>query len=169
MTPKIINFGLGVLILGFVLRGNVVLKICYISTRSITKLSQTAFHRIGWLYWHTMTDSEWNGAFTSLRNIVIVNTADSMECCLTEISRCLKYCFGCLLANFKNHIALHKNSPRIKMSYPKLMILVSFYLKKNFLPHEIMSNIWHFVNDILKITDHSCCILSGLLCIFSGG
>ena len=33
-----------------------------------------------------------------------------------------------------------KSTPRIKTPYPKLMILVSFYLKKNFLPNEINSN-----------------------------
>ena len=34
------------------------------------------------------------GAFNSLRNIIIVNTADSMECRLTEIYRYFKLRLG---------------------------------------------------------------------------
>ena len=55
----------------------------------------------------TETDETMNetGAFNSLRNVVIVNTADSLECRLTEIFGCFKHCFaGAEVANFKNDI-----------------------------------------------------------------
>ena len=44
-----------------------------------------------------------------------------------------KHDFRCQSSPFKQHCRT-KNSSRIKMAYPKLMILVSFYLKQNFLP-----------------------------------
>ena len=53
------------------------------------------FHRIGWID-KRMTEimNKKAGVFNSLRNVVTVSTADCMECCLTEISRCFKHCFG---------------------------------------------------------------------------
>ena len=129
---------------------------------------QMAFHRIGCIdkcITETMNDT---GTFNSLRNIVIVNTADSIECCLMEISPCVKHCFWCRSSKFQKTTLHHKNSPRIKMPSPELMNLVSVYLKKNFLSNEINSYRWHFVNDIVEITDHSlhmCYILSGPPCI----
>ena len=58
----------------------------------------------------------------------------------------------------------HKNSPRIKTPNPKLMILESFYTKKKFLPNQI-KNQSHFVNDLVEIKYHNCCVLFGPPCI----
>ena len=46
---------------------------------------------------------------------------------------------GAKVANFENKIG-SKNSPRIIMPSPKLVILVSFRLKNNFLPNKIKTN-----------------------------
>ena len=56
---------------------------------------------------------------------------------------------------------LCKTSPRIRMLYPKF---VSFYSKNNFLSNEIKQQ-WQFVNGIVEITAHRCCIFSGPPCI----
>ena len=49
------------------------------------------------------------------------------------------------------------------MPYPKLMVMVSFCWKMNFLPSKI-KNI-RFIDDVLEINDQSRCILSGPPCI----
>ena len=59
---------------------------------------------------------------------------------------------------------LCKTSPRIRMLYPKLMTFVSFYSKKDFLSNDIKQQ-WHFVNGIVEITAHRCCVFSGPPCI----
>ena len=63
------------------------------------------------------------------------------------------------VANLENDIA-SLNSPSIQMPYPKLMVMVSFYWKRNFLPSKIV-----FIDDVLEINDQSRCIISGPPCI----
>ena len=58
----------------------------------------------------------------------------------------------------------HKNSPSIQMPYPKLMVMVSFCWKMNFLPSKIKKQI-RFTDDVLEINHQSRCILSGPPCI----
>ena len=50
------------------------------------------------------------------------------------------------------------------MPHPKLMVMVSFCWKINFLPSKIKKQI-RFIEDVLEINDQSCCILSGPPCI----
>ena len=50
------------------------------------------------------------------------------------------------------------------MPHPKLMVMVSFCSKMNFLPTKI-KNKAVFIEDVLEINDWSCCILSGPPCI----
>ena len=66
------------------------------------------------------------------------------------------------VANLENDIA-SLNSPSIQMPHPKLMVMVSFCWKMNFLPSRIKKQI-HFIDDVLEINDQSCCILSGPPC-----
>ena len=82
------------------------------------------------------------GAFNSLCNVWLsnVNTADSMVP-WNAIGR--KSHAASSMVPKKQILKTtlpHKNSPRIKMPDPKLMILASFYLNNNFLPNEIDSN-----------------------------
>ena len=51
------------------------------------------------------------------------------------------------------------------MPHPKLMVMVSFCWKMNFLPSKIKKQI-RFIDDALEINDRSCCILSGPPCIY---
>ena len=67
------------------------------------------------------------------------------------------------VANLEKDIASLKY-PRIQMPCPKLMVMVSFCWKINFLPGNIKKLIC-FIDDILEINDQSCCILSGPPCI----
>ena len=50
------------------------------------------------------------------------------------------------------------------MLYPKLMVMVSFCWKINFLPSKIKKQI-RFIDEVLEINDQSRCILSGPPCI----
>ena len=92
--------------------------------------------------------------FSKWEQSCIVNTPDSMEYRQAEISWCFNHGFGCQILRMT---LPPQNIPRIKMPIPKLMILVSFYLKKKFLLNVIKS--MTFVYDIVELTDHSCCIL----------
>ena len=49
------------------------------------------------------------------------------------------------------------------MPYPKLMVMVSFCWKMNFLPSKKKK--YRFIDDVLEINDQSRCILSGPPCI----
>ena len=68
--------------------------------------------------------------FSKWEQSCIVNTPDSMEYRRAEISWCFNHGFGCQILRMT---LPPQNIPRIKMPIPKLMILVSFYLKKKFL------------------------------------
>ena len=52
------------------------------------------------------------------------------------------------------------------MPNPKLMVMVSFCWKMNFLPSNIKKLI-RFIDDVLEINDQSHCILSGPPCMLS--
>ena len=55
------------------------------------------------------------------------------------------------------------------MPYPKLMAMVSFCWKINFLTCKIKNKKICFIDDVLEINDQSRCILSGPPCIAQGG
>ena len=60
-----------------------------------------------------------------------------MECRLEEMSCFFKHASGADEANFKNDIASQNLVLESKRPNPNLMILLSLYSKKNFLPNEI--------------------------------
>ena len=66
-----------------------------------------------------------------------------------------------LLSTFKT--TPRKTSPRIKTPNPQLMILVSFYSKKE-MSTQLNKHQWHVIviNNIIEITRHRCSVLSGL-------
>ena len=74
--------------------------------------------------------------FQSKSSHAFVNTADSMECRLVEISCYFKHGFGC--QDFRNDTA-SQNSPRID-DHSKLMIMVSFQFEREYSTNEIKIN-----------------------------
>ena len=87
-----------------------------------------------------------------------------MDCRLADISQCFKHCFGYWCSKFLKQHCLAKLVLESKHLIQNWLSWCRFTRKINFLPNEINSNDI-FVNDIVEITDHRCCVLSGPPCI----
>ena len=85
----------------------------------------------------------------------------------SEMSGCFKHDIA---SGAKKHILKttlpHKNSPRINRLIQNLWSWCHFTREKK--STQWNKQQWHFVNDIVEITDHWCCVLSGPICMGVG-
>ena len=70
---------------------------------------QPAFHRLCCIDKHLTETKMEKGAFNSLLNVVIVNTAGSMECRLTENFLLLEHCVRCRSTRILKATLAHEN------------------------------------------------------------